>query len=77
MPIRYIRALNVTDVKVLRAKVQGCFEGAAISTGCELEIEWLADTGVPFRSYGSLWPPMPLATRSNNHHRIVWWHTQP
>lgn len=43
---RYIRALNVTDVKVLRDKVQGCFEGAAISTGCQLEIEWLADTGI-------------------------------
>ena len=42
--IRYIRALNVSDLAVLREKVEGCFEGAAVSTGCEVEMEWLADT---------------------------------
>ena len=42
----YIRALNVSDVKVLRSKVEGCFQGAALSTGCELAMEWLADTAV-------------------------------
>ena len=29
---------------MLREKVEGCFEGAAVSTGCEVEMEWLADT---------------------------------
>eukprot|EP01050_Picozoa_sp_SAG11_P004303 SAG11_NODE_272_length_11319_cov_9.730481_1_plen_483_part_00 len=40
----YIRALSVEDVAELRRKVEGCFKGAAISTGCELEMEWKADT---------------------------------
>jgi amidohydrolase len=40
----YIRALTVDDVAELRSKVEGCFQGAALSTGCELEMEWKADS---------------------------------
>ena len=36
----YIRALTITEVAELRLKVEGCFKGAAISTGCDLEMEW-------------------------------------
>ena len=39
-----VQALTVEDVAELRVKIEGCFKGAAISTGCEISMEWKADT---------------------------------
>ncbi len=35
----YIRARNMTELAELRAKVAGCFEGAATATGCTVDIK--------------------------------------
>lgn len=35
----YIRARNAKELEELRAKVLGCFEGAATATGCTIEVQ--------------------------------------
>jgi amidohydrolase len=36
----YARAPSATELEVLKAKLNGCFEGAALQTGCTCDIEW-------------------------------------
>ena len=40
----YIRARNMAELAELRAKVVGCFEGAATSAGCTVDIETVGET---------------------------------
>jgi len=37
----YLRSKDPKDLAVLKKKVINCFEGAALSTGCRLEINWV------------------------------------
>lgn len=40
----YIRARNMHELELLRAKVAGCFEGAAAAAGCTVDIETVGNT---------------------------------
>ena len=48
-----VRGVDMKDVIRLKERVQGCFEGAALSTGCEAEIEW---DMVSFTDMKTSWP---------------------
>jgi hypothetical protein len=37
-------ASSMVDHPPLRSQVEACFQAAALSTGCEVEMEWNADT---------------------------------
>jgi amidohydrolase len=36
----YVRAADGTDLAALKKRVTACFEGGAIATGCEVQIDW-------------------------------------
>ncbi len=36
----YVRAVDVHELALLKARVQACFEAAAIATGCKVETKW-------------------------------------
>lgn len=36
----YVRAVDVHELAHLKARVQACFEGAAVATGCKVETKW-------------------------------------
>ena len=36
----YARAPTAPELEELKAKLNGCFEGAALQTGCTCDIEW-------------------------------------
>ncbi|MFN8506623.1 MAG: M20 family metallopeptidase [Dehalococcoidia bacterium] len=36
----YVRARNMAELEVLKERVVGCFEGAAMATGCSLTLAW-------------------------------------
>jgi amidohydrolase len=40
----YIRARNMHELDILRAKITGCFEGAAATAGCTVDIETVGNT---------------------------------
>ena len=39
----YVRARDMQALAALRKRVQACFEAAALSTGCKLEVHWVSD----------------------------------
>jgi metal-dependent amidase/aminoacylase/carboxypeptidase family protein len=38
--IFYARAPNAKELQMLRQKLSLCFEGAAVTTGCTVELAW-------------------------------------
>ena len=36
----YVRAADIHQLAELKRRVQACFEGAALSTGCKLDLQW-------------------------------------
>lgn len=36
----YVRAVDVHELAPLKKRVHACFEGAALATGCQVEIDW-------------------------------------
>jgi amidohydrolase len=39
----YVRARDMHELAALNKRVQACFEAAALSTGCKLEMRWVSD----------------------------------
>jgi len=49
----FIRAADVHDLALLKARVKACFEAGALATGCRLELNW---SGTDYLDLKTNWP---------------------
>lgn len=49
----YVRAASVSDLAALKMRVASCFEGGALATGCEVELDW---SDVDYLDLRTSWP---------------------
>ncbi|KAK3734219.1 hypothetical protein QZH41_003212 [Actinostola sp. cb2023] len=61
----YVRTTTNTDAAVLKAKVQACFEGGALATGCTADIKWLPN------SYAAIETNVVLAQLYQKHAEVL------